>query len=268
MKHTKMMAAVLLSAAMACTAPAAVMAEDAASIEALESENAQLKEQVETLESENAQLKETIEALQGTEKETEQQSTEVVGTVYTDAAIVKAVQKALNEAGYDCGTPDGKAGSKTNAAIKSYQAEKKINVNGVITDELIEALGISDQIEEAAKQEAMMKEYSSEYTYTQVARDPDSYAGDKMKFRGKVLQEGDAGSGMRYIRLAVNSDYDAVLFVTYTKDIVDMKILDDDIITIYGSCIGDYTYETVMGASITLPWVNADIIDMSEVSTS
>ena len=47
-----------------------------------------------------------------------------------------------------------------------------------------------------------------------------------------------------------------------------MKILDDDIITVYGECIGDYTYETVMGASVTLPWLNADIIDMSEVSTS
>ncbi len=83
-------------------------------------------------------------------------------------------------------------------------------LNGVITDELIEALGIEDEIKEAAEKEAMMKEYSTAYSYNQIARDPDSFVGEKMKFRGKVLQEGDGGSGIRYICLAVNSDYDCV----------------------------------------------------------
>lgn len=235
----------------------------------LESEKQELQEKVKTLESENEVLKTQLESLQSTQAEPETEvSTDVVGTVYTEASIVKAVQQALNAAGFECGTPDGQAGSRTSAAISAYETEKKLNVNGVITDELIASLGIQDEIAEAAEKEAMMKEYSGDYSYTQIARAPDSFIGEKMKFRGKVLQEGDAGSGLRYIRLAVNSDYDAVLFVSYNSDIVDMKILDDDIITVYGSCIGDYTYETVMGASITLPWLDAAIIDMSEVATS
>lgn len=271
MKNWRRISALIISGLLVFSVPmAACAADDAETIESLESEKAELEEKVQTLESEVAELKATIEGLQGAEEETEapQLSTEVVGTVYTDEAIVKAVQQALNDAGFDCGTPDGKAGSKTAAAINAYETEHKLNVNGVITDELIESLGVADEIAEAAEKEAMMKEYSTEYSYTQIARDPDSFAGVKMKFRGKVLQEGDAGSGIRYIRLAVDSDYDSVLFVSYDKEIVDMKILDDDIITVYGECVGDYTYETVMGASVTLPWLNADIIDMSEVSTS
>lgn len=45
-----------------------------------------------------------------------------------------------------------------------------------------------------------------------------------------------------------------------------MKILDDDIITVYGTVVGDYSYETVMGAEVTLPWVHSDILDTSEVN--
>ncbi len=241
--------------------------EDAASVEKLESEKIELEEKVQQLESENTELKEMLEKYQAAETETEvQPSTEIVGVQYTDASIVKMVQEALNSEGFDCGTPDGKAGSRTAEAIRGFETSKGINVNGVITDELLEALGLSEKVKEAAEKEAQMKEYSADYGYTQIARDPDSYSGVKMKFRGEVLQEGDAGSGVRYIRLAVNSDYDAVLFVTYDKAIVDYKILEDDIITVYGECMGDYTYETVMGAEVTIPWINANIIDMSEVS--
>ena len=178
---------------------------------------------------------------------------------------MQIVQKALNDAGFNCGTPDGKAGQKTAAALREYQKSKGINVNGVITDELLDALGVADQVSDAAKQEAAKAEYSTDYSYTTLARDPESYKGTKVRFRGKVLQEGDIGDGMRYIRLAANSNYDTVLFVTYTDDQVSVRILDDDILTIYGTVAGDYSYETVMGAEVTLPWVHTDIIDTSEV---
>lgn len=233
-------------------------------IESLESEKAELEEYIEQLESEKKELESKILEL---EDETEQElQTEVVGVTYTDKAIVKIVQQTLNDNGYDCGTPDGMAGSKTTEALMSYQKEKGINVNGVITDELLEAMQIVEQVAELAEQEAKMKEYSSDYSYTQIARDADSYVGEKMTFKGKVLQDGDAGSGVRYIRLANNSDYDQVLFITYEEDIAEYRILDDDIITIYGTCYGEYTYETVMGAAITIPWIHADIIDMSGVN--
>ena len=107
----------------------------------------ELQAEKEQLESENAELKERIEELEsGKEAETEEPSTEVVGTVYTDQTIVKIVQKALNEAGFDCGTPDGIAGSGTAAALKAYQQSKGINVNGVITDELLESLGVAEEV--------------------------------------------------------------------------------------------------------------------------
>ena len=44
-------------------------------------------------------------------------------------AVVKAVQKYLNLLGYNCGTADGIAGAKFDAAIKKYQKD-----NGCVTD--------------------------------------------------------------------------------------------------------------------------------------
>lgn len=61
---------------------------------------------------------------------------------YKDKATVKQVQQALNDAGYDCGTPDGSAGKKTKNAIKAYQADNGMAETGVVDDALLAAMNI------------------------------------------------------------------------------------------------------------------------------
>ena len=82
-----------------------------------------------------------------------------------------------------------------------------------------------------------------------------------MKFKGKVLQA-DTSSGIGYIRLAINSNYDTVLFVTYDPSVINYRLLEDDIVTVYGLSAGIYSYEAVTGATIFINWVNEDIIEM------
>lgn len=48
-------------------------------------------------------------------------------------AVVKPIQKYLNVLGYHCGTVDGIAGPKFDAAVKSYQRAKSCIVDGEIT---------------------------------------------------------------------------------------------------------------------------------------
>lgn len=64
--------------------------------------------------------------------------------------VVMQVQQALNEEGFDCGTPDGAAGKKTKKAIKKYQKREKLEVTGKIDDELLESLGIPIPSEEGS----------------------------------------------------------------------------------------------------------------------
>ena len=63
-------------------------------------------------------------------------------TEYTDVVTIKNVQQALNNKGYNCGTADGVAGQKTKDAISAYQSASGITVNGIITDELLQSLGL------------------------------------------------------------------------------------------------------------------------------
>lgn len=47
-------------------------------------------------------------------------------------AMVKATQILLNGYGYNCGTADGDFGAKTDAAVRKYQAAKKLTVDGEV----------------------------------------------------------------------------------------------------------------------------------------
>ena len=171
------------------------------------------------------------------------------------------MQQALNEAGYNCGTPDGLIGGKTTEAITAYQTAKGITVNGLVTDELLQSLGVVEKVQEAVKAEASKGEYNSGYTYDQLARNPDTYKGQKIKITGKVLQADTSGSTC-YARVAMNSSYDTVIFVTYDSSLLGYRLLEDDQIAVYGTSYGVYSYEAVSGASITIPWIHADIIEM------
>ena len=69
-----------------------------------------------------------------------------------DTATIQQVQQALNEAGFDCGTPDGIAGKGTAAAVSAYQEANGLTVDGQINDELLGSLGLLQESETAQDQ--------------------------------------------------------------------------------------------------------------------
>ena len=75
--------------------------------------------------------------------------TATFAATYTDKDTVKKVQQALNDAGYECGTPDGIAGKKTAAAITQYRTDKGLEVSDTIDDALLEAMGLAEVPAEA-----------------------------------------------------------------------------------------------------------------------
>lgn len=234
----------------------------------LKKENKKLKKKVKKLENagqttSTEEAESTTNDSASTVENTIQESSTVqeAMTEYSDSATIKVVQQALNSAGYNCGTPDGVAGGKTTEAITKYETDKGITVNGVITDELLNSLNIADEVKAEAEKEAAKAEYDGNYTYDQLARNPDAYIGKSIKISGKVLQA-DTSGDLCYARIAMNSSYDTVIFVTYDKDLLSYRLLDDDMVTVYGTSLGVYSYEAVSGATITLPWLSANMIDL------
>ena len=105
-----------------------------------------------------------------------------------------------------------------------------------------------------AEQEAKEKQgFDTGITYNQLARTPDDYMGKKCKSKGEVIQVME-DSDLVVMRLAVNGNYDNILFLTATEDILsEGRILENDYITVYGTSTGIYTYTSTMGASISIP---------------
>ena len=59
---------------------------------------------------------------------------------------VKALQTLLNKAGFDCGNVDGIFGSKTEAAVRLFQASKGLKVDGIAGEATQDALAIAGAI--------------------------------------------------------------------------------------------------------------------------
>lgn len=64
----------------------------------------------------------------------------VFATDYTSPETIKQVQEALNAAGYDCGAPDGIAGSGTKGQIEKYRADKGLSAGNEIDEDLYSSL--------------------------------------------------------------------------------------------------------------------------------
>ena len=117
-----------------------------------------------------------------------------------------------------------------------------------LSPEQAEAILLALDEEEAARQaEAAEKEklgYETGITYDQLARTPDDYVGDLVKFTGEVLQVTE-GDGYAHYRIAVNGNYDQVLFVQIDSSLTqNNRILEDDEITIFGESYGLHTYQS------------------------
>lgn len=121
------------------------------------------------------------------------------------------------------------------------------------------------EAEAAAKEKAEAEEkerigYDTGITYDQLARTPDDFLFEKVKFYGTVIQVME-GDGTTQIRLAVNDNYDNILFAEFDSTVVESRILEDDMITIRGLSTGLITYESTMGGSISIPGISIEQIE-------
>jgi len=68
------------------------------------------------------------------------------------------------------------------------------------------------------------------------------------------------GTTLVALRVASKGRYDDVVYVIYYRGSGEARILEDDKVTVYGTSKGLYTYETVMGAEVTIPMILADSV--------
>lgn len=115
--------------------------------------------------------------------------------------------------------------------------------------------------EEAAKLAEEKKGYNTGITFLDLSRNPDDYVGKKVKFSGKVAQVVE-GHPTNKARMSTRGRNDNMIFIEYKSDLIAQRLIEDDIITIYGVADGLYTYTTIIGGTVTLPRI---IVDKMEI---
>lgn len=160
---------------------------------------------------------------------------------------------------------DWEINTQATLTTSGTRAKKCTGCNEIIVSE-------SYELSEEEKEE-LYKESCKKYNYNDIARSPNKYKGEMAKFTGEVVQvQQETVYGIVFYVLRVNVTkkgsyypyYTDTIYVTYFADEDDPRILEEDIITMYGTLEGEKTYTTVMGASVTIPAFSAEYIDIKQ----
>ena len=141
-----------------------------------------------------------------------------------------------------------------------------------------------EAIQKAAEEEAARlaaeeakKGYDTGITFSNLERNPDDYEGKKVKLTGRVIQVMESDNEVD-LRVATSKamygegyGYDDVFYAYIlnadaTKEKLPSRILEDDVITIYGTSEGLYTYTSTADIDITLPLVSVDRVEFISMS--
>lgn len=147
---------------------------------------------------------------------------------------------------------------------KALEAAKEVDADESATQSQVDSAASQLSSASSALQEAFKPESYEQLDYQAVARTPDDYKGKKVVLSGRVAQvvEGDSETDLR---VATSGSYDDMVLVGFDPTIMgETHVLEDDTVTVYGTCLGTMTYTSTMSGEITIPAVYADHIDISQ----
>jgi len=94
-------------------------------------------------------------------------------------------------------------------------------------------------------------------SYDSLARNTEQYVGRLVYYRGKVIQVMEVRDLRVVLRVNVTKGtygfWNDTIWVNYEGP----RVLEDDIVDIWGKVVGRRTYKTILGASITIPEITA-----------
>ncbi len=149
--------------------------------------------------------------------------------------------------------------SEEKASSENNQSEKNLPETATPTPTPIERL-----TDEEAKE--LYISQCSTVDYKEVERNPDLYDGQAIVIVGDVIEVQETESwGTKYsvMRIEENYDLDRVWYVEYSPKKGESRILEGDLVRVYGECKGVYTYNAILGNSITIPAIDAQYIDLA-----
>ncbi len=136
---------------------------------------------------------------------------------------------------------------------------------GIFGISLIASLGTSSTPSAPPLSRDEFVKSCSELDYDLYARQPDENKGKNIMFSGEIIQT--MGENSVSLRVALRKptdpspDHDRIVYVTYRMNEGEPRLLEGDIIQIYGVSAGLETYLSVLGGEIKIPKVNGRYIE-------
>ena len=108
-----------------------------------------------------------------------------------------------------------------------------------------------------------------------LSRNPDKYKGNNFVLTGEVIQVTESSWLNKTVSLRINitkNEYEYIESDPYYTDTIYAeveipdgadRILEDDIITFWGTCDGMYSYTSVMGSKVSLPKIDIKYFQMA-----
>lgn len=181
----------------------------------------------------------------------------VVACVFGGLIVIGALANAFGEPTETLDASSSKAAVVANANADS--SSRKLESKAASSEKVS-----SFSIEQARTR---YKSLCESYNYKSIARDPEKYKGKYAKFTGEVSQVLESGTRVVLRVNVTRGEYDIwtdTMYVEYLKNSADeSRILEDDIVTIYGQLDGIETYTAVLGNEISIPRIDAMYIDIT-----
>ncbi|MFV8211837.1 TIGR04086 family membrane protein [Streptococcus pluranimalium] len=87
---------------------------------------------------------------------------------------------------------------------------------------------------------------------------------DKVLVKGKVVESNADGNDGQVLRIALNDDYDTIVYGYISSEDYKDVIAKDDQIAAYGSANGLITYRTILKSELTIPYMDIYFYDLNE----
>ena len=131
--------------------------------------------------------------------------------------------------------------------------------------------GEAYELTEAERQKEYIKTCKT-IKFAQLARNPNNYKGQHVKYTGQVIQvmQTNQADGTILYELRVDITktksgwYTDTIYVTFTAPGTSDRILENDIVNIYGEVQGEYSYTAILGNQVNLPLVNAKYLSIKK----
>ena len=151
---------------------------------------------------------------------------------------------------------------------KTYTTSDNVEIKELTCSECGKV--IKTERREKSKEEVKTdyKKQCKRYYYSEIARYPDMYKGMDGVVRGQVLQVIEYGNEID-LRVSISQskyggwDTGKFIYVSCDKSATGgIRILEEDIVSVYGKLAGLFTYTTVRDTRVTVPSIDAKIVEL------